>query len=88
MPSQTLGAEMRLDRAHSRKLSRARSCTDGSPEIKLDIAFIEAAMGRLSLWEQGLFMKAIMRSAKSKRLTPEQRALLALFVHQEDEDNG
>ena len=77
---------MRLDPHHSEKLALAMgNGPDGNPEIKLDIGFVEAAMGRLSIWEQGLFMKAIMRAAKSKRRSPEQRVLLGLFVHQEDD---
>jgi hypothetical protein len=77
---------MRLDPAHSDKLARAfGNDQDGNLEIKLDIGFVEAAMGRLSIWEQGLFMKAIMRAARSRRRTPEQRVLLGLFVHQEDD---
>lgn len=71
---------MRLDPDHVRKLDRAISKAP-PPEIDLDIAFMSAAMGRLSLWERGLLTQALLRAATSKRRTLEQRALLALFVH-------
>jgi hypothetical protein len=74
---------MRLDPDHVRKLARAIKRSP-PPEVNLDIAFMRAAMDRLSLWERGLFMDALMRAAGARRRTLEQRALLALFVHPGD----
>lgn len=71
---------MRLDPDHVRKLSKAIKRSP-PPEVNLDMPFLRTAMDRLSLWERGLFMDALMRAANSKRRTMEQRALLALFVH-------
>jgi hypothetical protein len=51
--------------------------------VKFDVDFMNKSMDRLTMWERGLLMKAIMRAVRAKRRTPEQRALLALFVHQE-----
>ena len=70
---------MRLDPDHVRKLDNAISRIP--PEINLDIQFMTKAMARLSLWERGLLVNAIMRASQSNRRTIEQRALLALFVH-------
>ena len=75
---------MRLDPAHVKKLSQAISSTPrGTPEVQFNISFMMLALTRLSLWERGLLMQALMRAATSKRKTIEQRALLAMFVHQE-----
>ena len=71
---------MRLDPEHVRKIDRAVR-TAPPAEIDLDIDFMSKAMSRLSLWERGLLMQAILRSSTAKRRTLEQRALLALFVH-------
>ena len=71
---------MRLDPEHVRKIERAVKRTP-PPEMKMDIAFTKVAMGRLSLWERGLLMQALERAATASRRTIEQRALLALFVH-------
>lgn len=73
---------MRIDPEHRAKLTRAISRNDaGRQEVNLDIAFMTTAMDRLSLWERGLLVNSIMRAAKARRRTIEQRALLALFVH-------
>lgn len=74
---------MRLDLEHRAKLRAAVSADASS--IRFDIDFMEKSMDRLNLWEQGLLSKALMRAARSRRKTTEQRALLALFV---DATNG
>lgn len=76
---------MRLDPEHVRKLSCAIEVKeDGNAEVKFDVVYMTQSMDRLTMWERGLLMKAIMRAVRAKRRTPEQRALLALFVHQEE----
>lgn len=77
---------MRLDPEHVRKINDAIVHTDNGsgPEVKFDVSFMRAAMSRLSLWEGGVLIQALIKAASSKRRTPEQRALLALFVHQEE----
>lgn len=77
---------MRIDPSHVRKLARATEHLSGSPEIKFDILYMEAAMERLTLWERGVLMKALLRAARAKRRSVEHRALLALFVHQEGQN--
>ena len=57
---------MRLDPDHVRKLAKAIKRSP-PPEVNLDIAFMRAAMDRLSLWERGLFMDALMRAAGARR---------------------
>lgn len=69
---------MRLDPEHRAKLRAAVS--DDATTIRFDMNFMEQSMDRLNLWEQGLLSKALLRAAKSRRKTPEQRALLALFI--------
>lgn len=71
---------MRLDPAHVRKIERAVK-RSSPPQINLDVAFMNKAMSRLSLWERGLLMQAIDRATTARRRTIEQRAILALFVH-------
>lgn len=74
---------MRVDPQHAKKLDSAITVNDaGAPEVKIDVDYMDAIKDRLSLWEQGLLMKALIRSVRSRRRTPEQRALLALFVDQ------
>ena len=68
---------MRLDPEHRAKL-RAAMSSDAT--VRFDIAFMERSMDRLNLWEQGLLSKALLRAARSRRKTTEQRALLALFI--------
>lgn len=76
---------MRLDPEHTQKLAQAITTNEnGTPEVKLDIEFMRRAMDRLTLWERGLFMHAIMRALAAKRKTIEQRVILAMFVHQDD----
>lgn len=75
---------MRLDPEHAEKLAQAITTNEnGSPEVKLDTEFMRRAMDRLTLWERGLFMHAIMRALAAKRKTVEQRVILAMFVHQD-----
>lgn len=70
---------MRLDPEHVSKISSA-FFADGN--VKLDIGFMMSAMGRLNLWERGLFIESVARAVSSKKPSREQRVLLALFVHQ------
>ena len=81
---------MRLDPEHVEKMSRAISKDDdGDQVISIDIDFMVKALHRLSLWERGLLTQAIARSTKAKRLTVEQRVILALFVGGvDDEQHG
>ena len=73
---------MRLDPEHVRKLRAAISQTDeGHNHVDLDVAHLSACMSRLTLWEGGLLIDSLMRAAQAKKLTKEQRVLLALFVH-------
>lgn len=79
---------MRLDPAHVRKLARALTTSpQGNAEASFDIAFMTQAFDRLSLWERGLLMQALLRSAGARRRTLEQRALLALFVEGGDDQS-
>lgn len=71
---------MRLDPEHVRKIERAVKRAP-PPQVDLDIAFMTKALARLSLWERGLLMQALDRATTARRRTIEQRALLALFVH-------
>ena len=73
---------MRLDPHHVDKIKSAMT-EDGI--VKIDIGFMAAAMGRLSPWECGLLASALAKAASNKRRTPEQRVLLALFVHSDPE---
>jgi hypothetical protein len=75
---------MRLDPDHVRKLVRAASVdADGKPHVNFDIDFLMSAIDRLNLWERGLLMQVLLKAALAKRRSPEQRALLAIFVHDE-----
>lgn len=75
---------MRPDPQHVIKLARAiEKKPDGTPDVKFDLAYMDDAMSRLTMWEQGVLLKALMRAARAKRRSVEHRALLALFVHQE-----
>lgn len=77
---------MRLDPEHVRKLARAISKTEkGGPEVALDLGFMGKVMARLSLWERGLLTQAIIRASSAKRKTIEQRIILAMFVHREED---
>lgn len=78
---------MRLDREHVEKIERAVQGSGDEAVLALDIPFMRAAFGRLSLWERGLFTHAICRAVRAKRKTPEQRLILALFAHDEGGDN-
>lgn len=71
---------MRLDLDHVRTLARAFSIDEsGEKFLKVDLQAMRAATERLSLWEA----QAIARSAVAKKLTIEQRVILALFAHRE-----
>jgi hypothetical protein len=72
---------MRLDPDHVRKLRAAISAdATGNPHVDLDVAHLSRCMGRLSLWEGGLLIDSLMRAATARKLSKEQRVLLALFV--------
>jgi len=68
---------MRIDPDHATKVA---SVIDGDGSIKIDIAFTSAAFERLNLWERGLLHQVLSKAATTRRLTPEQRLLLALFA--------
>jgi hypothetical protein len=75
---------MRLDRDHVRKIERAVKRSP-PPEVKLDVGFMSEVLKRLSLWERGLLMQAIDRATTARRRTIEQRVLLAMLVHDDEE---
>lgn len=75
-----------IDQTHLAKLSRAIERGASGPDVKLDIDFMRSVMGRLTLWERGLLMDAVLRAGRSRKPTLTQRALLALFVHDEGTD--
>lgn len=78
---------MRLDPEHVEKLRAAISLGDnGERALDLDIPHLSSSMQRLSLWEGGLLIDSLMRAAASRKLTREQRVLLALFVHDKRQD--
>lgn len=72
---------MRLDQEHAHKI-KAHILTDdeGRRVANFDLEFMLHAFGRLNLWERGILSDALLRAAEAKRLTIEQRALLALFL--------
>ena len=79
---------MRLDPDHVAKLKRSITTEDDdptSPVVSFDIEFMIHALDRLSLWERGLVTNAIIKASRAKRLSVEQRALLALFVGSDDD---
>lgn len=72
---------MRLDKGHAQKISSNIVLdADGRLVANFDIEFMLLAFGRLNLWERGILSDALLRAAESKRLSIEQRALLALFL--------
>lgn len=76
---------MRIDPAHARKISSATTKSEtGKLEVNFDLSFMQSCMSRLSLWERGLLVQALIRASTSKRKTIEQRVILAMFVHQDD----
>lgn len=73
---------MRLDPEHITKLRSAISVgDDGRGQVDIDIAHLSACMQRLSLWEGGLLVEALMRAASASKLTKDQRVILSMFVH-------
>lgn len=78
---------MDIDPRHERKLEQAIAFgAGGKPTVNLDLNFLAVALHRLSLWERGVLMEAITRACVADTYSIEQRALLALFVHQGGED--
>lgn len=72
---------MRLDQEHAHKVSAHISTdADGKRMASFDIEFMLQAFSRINPWERGILTDALLRSAESKRLSIEQRALLALFL--------
>jgi len=73
---------MRLDPDHVKKLARAFTTThEGGTSVNINIDFIATAMDRLNMWERGLLHRVLAKAASAKKLSPEQRVLLALFTH-------
>lgn len=70
---------MRLEADHVAKLQSAIVRGKGG-HVDLDVGYLSSCMRRLTLWESGLLVDSLMRAAAAKRLTKEQRVLLALFV--------
>jgi len=78
---------MRLDQSHVSKLRAAIAQNpDGNRHVDLDIPHLTSSLRRLNLWEGGLLIDTLMRAAQAKRLSKEQRVLLALFVHNQDRE--
>ena len=75
---------MRLDPDHVKKLSRAIG-SDGT--LKVCPKRMRFLSENLTLWEHGLAMRAILKAAAAKKLTREQRVLLALVAY-DDVDDG
>ena len=76
---------MRLDPEHVAKLQRTVIRDKGEiGTLLLDQAFMANAFVRLSLWERGLVLDAVLHAAKAKHPTKAQRALLALFLTNEE----
>lgn len=72
---------MRLDQEHAHKVkSNVVTDADGNRIANFDIEFMLQAFSRINPWERGILTDALLRSAEAKRLTIEQRALLALFL--------
>ena len=72
---------MRLDQEHAHKIqSHVITDADGKRIANFDIEFMLQAFGRINPWERGILTDALLRSAEAKRLSIEQRALLALFL--------
>jgi hypothetical protein len=75
---------MQLDPEHVSILSNAFSLDDDGQKVaRFDIPFMMAAVQRLNLWERGLLMQVLLKAANANRKTPEQRLVLALFVHRD-----
>jgi len=76
---------MRLNPEHVKKLARAFEIgPDGERHVKIDIEAMLAASLRLSLWERGLLWERLLMAAKAKRVSKDQRVLLALFASTDD----
>lgn len=77
---------MRLDPEHVRKITSAIETDDaGEHTIKVSLPMMHAARQHLSMWEVGLLSqclaKAANRAATGRKLTMEQRVLLAMLSH-------
>lgn len=81
-----VGVVMQIDTDHVAKLRAAIAVSDGQPHVDLDVAHLSSCMSRLSLWESGLLVQVLMRAATARKLSREQRVLLALFVHDRAEE--
>lgn len=77
---------MRLDSDHVRKLRAAIVGRGGNGHVDINVERLSLCMQWLSLWEGGLLMDALMRAASASKLSREQRVLLAMFVHDRDEE--
>jgi hypothetical protein len=76
---------MRLDHDHVRTIARAFDSDDnGERRFRIDMKALKQAMRRLSLWESGLLSSQLMRAARAKRPSKDQRVLLALFADRGD----
>ena len=72
---------MRLDPDHVAKLARARE-DDG---LKVCPRRMRVMTETLNIWEEGLVAQVLMKAAMARRLSKEQRALLALFAYAGEE---
>lgn len=73
---------MRLDPDHVAKLARARE----GDSLKVCPQRMRALTETLTVWEEGLVMQCLTKALTSRRLSKEQRALLALFAYTGEED--
>lgn len=76
---------MRLDIDHRRKLELGK-LSDGS--LAIDVGYLSHALERLNPFQQGLLFEALARADASKRKTPEQHVILALFLRNPDQEEG
>lgn len=72
---------MRLDPEHVAKLARARE----DDALKVCPRRMRLLTDGLSVWEEGLIQQVLMKAVVAKRLSKEQRALLALFAYAGEE---
>ena len=75
---------MRLDPEHVERLKRAYS--DDGTTMKFCPQRMRQLSEHLSLWEQGLAMQVLMKAVCAKKLSREQRVLLALFAYDGEEE--
>ena len=74
---------MRLDPEHVAKLASARD----DDTLKVCPKRMRLLTETLTVWEEGLVMQCLTKALTARRLSKEQRALLALFAYVGEEDS-